>query len=767
MSDALDRLRARRSTALAAGTGAASSSLRSGTFSSFTSPLRGGMMQRPVLVGPTEGRGRVFVRINSAQAVCRGVVKGNRVCVRALGQCSYDSHLTTKAHLQEDAIYFRAAKTGALSTVGEDVWIPTVGMEEELVEFLLDLESEHDLPTGTGRSFQNFLVNHGVKTLEDYHAAVDSDREGKLRLPKTPFAKRRMDDLGVSDLFSATEGTSARDSDVGLEDLVAVKRLKSLTEKAMTLGMMKSPSGSDPASSMRMEPEAREGAGGSWGKGDDGRSSRDNFFISLASRIDTLAQFTGEVAKDLSRFSEASFVRTDAIDNMMLSHKNIMAEIQEAIGPTPDLSDLGGPDLDHLNLESHIWGSIASLAGRMGDHPTKEEMDATLNMILADIDDRFQHVKDASDAFGMTDASSPQDSPLAKLGAVEEKLRSLESTLIRNRPGNSSVVFELGGLPFSTDLKSITARLEELLGNNNLVLHMSCFPSPTLFMERMYQELYEEKDVSFDLYAKTVKVDLEIDDHRMLETFNKDTPLLFTTKTKIPNAKYSGGSRTSVTFPAIPTAEDFGHSSVEDSCYYLIQASIDNAEAFFESKINSKFAKYPELIRFCRLMLQRSKKFVDELFRYMESSHKELAKAFGDSNEAWEMVCVCVTKIFRVDFRTAKRDVAGLTAADSLNLEGGLQFIRASVGILEKAEEFISLGIKNHPSLSSSMIRFILSQSEKGKVKTIGDEVKLLKEKLGKADVALKDVKKSNKDLEDKYRSLQAKVDRMERSGSS
>ena len=102
-----------------------------------------------------------------------------------------------------------------------------------------------------------------------------------------------------------------------------------------------------------------------------------------------------------------------------------------------------------------------------------------------------------------------------------------------------------------------------------------------------------------------------------------------------------------------------------------------------------------------------------------------------------------------------------------MNLEGGLQFIRASVGILEKAEEFISLGIKNHPSLSSSMIRFILSQSEKGKVKTIGDEVKLLKEKLGKADVALKDVKKSNKDLEDKYRSLQAKVDRMERSGSS
>ena len=41
MSDALDRLRARRSTALAAGTGAASSSLRSGTFSSVTSPLRG------------------------------------------------------------------------------------------------------------------------------------------------------------------------------------------------------------------------------------------------------------------------------------------------------------------------------------------------------------------------------------------------------------------------------------------------------------------------------------------------------------------------------------------------------------------------------------------------------------------------------------------------------------------------------------------------------------------------------------------------------
>ncbi len=82
------------------------------------------------------------------------------------------------------------------------------------------------------------------------------------------------------------------------------------------------------------------------------------------------------------------------------------------------------------------------------------------------------------------------------------------------------------------------------------------------------------------------------------------------------------------------------------------------------------------------------------------------------------------------------------------------------VSVLKKIEDFLSMGLKSHPTLTMVTVRFILTQSDKPQIKelTLLENERLLG-KLNATTSELKQTKVDLKSLQQKCQSLQAGLD--------
>ena len=120
------------------------------------------------------------------------------------------------------------------------------------------------------------------------------------------------------------------------------------------------------------------------------------------------------------------------------------------------------------------------------------------------------------------------------------------------------------------------------------------------------------------------------------------------------------------------------------------------------------------LKRVCRHILQRSKKFVEGLFWYMDSTYRELNVSFGDKKETWELVCFCVYEVFDTEFKSSRELIEGISFLKPK--ESGVDFFYAAMEVLAKAEDFMKVGIRNHLSVTAVMVRFVMVRSQKSSV---------------------------------------------------
>jgi len=135
-------------------------------------------------------------------------------------------------------------------------------------------------------------------------------------------------------------------------------------------------------------------------------------------------------------------------------------------------------------------------------------------------------------------------------------------------------------------------------------------------------------------------------------------PQLFSTSTAVPGMMYSAVAK--ARFPAIPTGKVFGRDTEDESMYKKILAALDTASTtLFFNHIGSAlgYGDGQDVCRLCHRMLVRAKKFVEEMFKYMDITCRELEIAFKSEKESWDLVCYCVREIFTTEFKAA-RDLA-------------------------------------------------------------------------------------------------------------
>ena len=143
------------------------------------------------------------------------------------------------------------------------------------------------------------------------------------------------------------------------------------------------------------------------------------------------------------------------------------------------------------------------------------------------------------------------------------------------------------------------------------------------------------------------------------------------------------------------------------------------------------------------------------MFKFMDVTCRELEIAFKSKKESWDLVCFCVRKIFATNFKAARDLAAGVI----LNSSGAPRCFHTAIKVMCKAEDFLSIGARNHPALKSTMVRFVMVMSN-GTVQ-LAQGVKELKESFKVFLVDLTNEAKERNILKKKNEYLQDQVDKL------
>jgi len=106
-------------------------------------------------------------------------------------------------------------------------------------------------------------------------------------------------------------------------------------------------------------------------------------------------------------------------------------------------------------------------------------------------------------------------------------------------------------------------------------------------------------------------------------------PQLFITSTPVPGMMYSAVAK--ARFPAIPTRKVFGRDTEDESVYKKILAALDTVSTTLFNHIESAlgYGEEQNVCRLCHWILVRAKKFVEEMFKYMDITCRKLEIALN------------------------------------------------------------------------------------------------------------------------------------------
>jgi len=133
-------------------------------------------------------------------------------------------------------------------------------------------------------------------------------------------------------------------------------------------------------------------------------------------------------------------------------------------------------------------------------------------------------------------------------------------------------------------------------------------------------------------------------------------------------------------FSAILTCKVFGRDTEEESMCKKILAALDTASTTLFNQIESAlgYGDEQDVCRLCHWMLVRAKKFVEEIFKYMDITCCKLEIECKSEKESWDLVCYCMREIFTTEFK-AVRDLA---AGSGLDYSGAPRCLHSAVKVI-------------------------------------------------------------------------------------
>ena len=197
--------------------------------------------------------------------------------------------------------------------------------------------------------------------------------------------------------------------------------------------------------------------------------------------------------------------------------------------------------------------------------------------------------------------------------------------------------------------------------------------------------------------------------------------MLSTTKT-IQGVNYKHSQSLKYKLPFLPSYEDFGDDTKPESIYYRLLAALESAEEALENSIDLMLGNCKvDLILLCKKMLSQSVKFVSTMFKYMDTAYKQLHASFGDKAKTWELVSFCILEIFVTELKSGQQLAIGFSSTKLATT--GSKYVFPSLSLMSKVDEFLKIGIINHPAQTVSTVRFLMQTSHNTEVKALEKKV--------------------------------------------
>jgi len=251
-----------------------------------------------------------------------------------------------------------------------------------------------------------------------------------------------------------------------------------------------------------------------------------------------------------------------------------------------------------------------------------------------------------------------------------------------------------------------------------------------------------------------------------------ELPEIFTATTKLTGHAYrsSGNVCSSARFKVFPSHADWGNEGDETSLYEKVLRALRNVEDQVQANIHNSFRTSMEMKLLANDMLNASTKFLRDLFSYMGNTYLHLFQAFSNATAAWDLVCFAILEIFSNDFQPAKVDMANADIVTDVPACAATVFW-TNLKLVQVAAKFSEVGIKNHPSMNSAYIRFILTQSSERQSaaaleRTVRDQdevITTLKRKLDEMDERVKTYTNKCRHIESTVESTKNKVAAVEK----
>ena len=695
--------------------------------------------------------GRVFAYVPSAAHVCGGAVKGGKICLRLKSDqdAACKGHEQGQVKVEDGTVYVRAAKGPTLTSVYDSYALSAAKISQDLLDFLVNASVEDLDGVGPTSTFA-FVQEHGCLNLEDMKEAQEANTTGASVPTMTP-AKRRKDLESPNGTFSTlTDAVSL------LKDEIAV-----VEAHVDSLG--------NSVGARASEAEDNK----------DGRAGQ-IALEDLQTRVDhltTLGLMTGESLSTLAETVVENRVEEDALQ---IRNVNRILALE---------TSLGTRDWSVPELPANVWQAIQDLQGEMSRKASETDLEDILEFLQegtrakptqSNAGVQFQTpLRSNPETYMGGLGSTPlgrestgseglgnQDSNLNPAGAtfpstrLDEEIKGLRKLLNELR----EKVYGAGGSGYSFEGKPVRSQLDvEALLEKELpskYVPVSCFVCPYVLLDFVYRYLFDEFSLSVSDRTKCDDRGLELFDFWAGEAKQKIIPSLLSTTKTIQGINYKHSPSLKFKLPFVPSYEDFGDDTKPESIYYRLLNALESAEKALENNIDLMLRNCkPDLVILCKKMLSRSVKFVNAMFKYMDTAYKQLHASFGDKAKTWELVSFCVLEIFVTEFKAGQQLAIGFSSTKLAAT--GSKYVFSSLSLMSKVDEFLKIGIINHPAQTASTVRFLMQMSH-------NTEVKALEKKVAELETKTVSLKRENdavvrrvKDLEGKNGHLQSSLDKL------
>ena len=214
----------------------------------------------------------------------------------------------------------------------------------------------------------------------------------------------------------------------------------------------------------------------------------------------------------------------------------------------------------------------------------------------------------------------------------------------------------------------------------------------------------------------------------------------------------------------LPSFKAWHHPGREKGLSQQIRSSAQLVKGALHNAITDALSKHDKLYSMALEMLETSFEFVSQLSNYITNTFIDFRELeVGSEKDIWNLIVFVVEHLFKNDFARARQlSITRLNAGDRDSAFVVMWCSLRSVGV---AKALANVGISDSPAVSASYTRFVLTQSNRGKISAVEEENERLRKEMDALKADLASIKSQAKEAKRTADSAMSKVNKKQRVG--